>query len=185
MLDTHAVARPNAGEDARRPRPAPGRRPHRLDHAGPPARALLEDGNGSRLFLISCVKTKGARPAAAMDLYTSNWFRKARACVETTGCPWRILSAQYGLVHPEEEIGPYEKTLNTMRVEERRAWADRVLAALAPCLDGVDTVVFLAGQRYRQFLEPELRERGLAVRVPMSGLRYGQQLAWLNACLHG
>ena len=105
--------------------------------------------------------------------------------METTGCPWRILSAQYGLVHPEEEIGPYEKTLNRMRVEERRAWADRVLAALAPCLDGVDTVVFLAGQRYRQFLEPELHERGLAVRVPMSGLRQGQQLAWLNACLHG
>ena len=143
---------------------------------------MLEDGNGSRLFLISCVKTKGAMPASAMDLYTSNWFRKARACVETTGCPWRILSAQYGLVHPEEEIGPYEKTLNTMRVEARRAWADRVLAALAPCLDGVDTVVFLAGQRYRQFLEPELRERGLVVRVPMSGLRQGQQLAWLNAC---
>ena len=55
-------------------------------------------------------------PVAAMDLYTSNWFRKARACVEETGCPWRILSAEYGLVHPEEEIGPYEKTLNKMRV---------------------------------------------------------------------
>ena len=67
---------------------------------------MLEDGNGSRLFLISCVKTKGAMPASAMDLYTSNWFRKARACVETTGCPWRILSAQYGLVHPEQKIGP-------------------------------------------------------------------------------
>ena len=104
--------------------------------------------------------------------------------METTGCPWRILSAQYGLVHPEKEIGPYEKTLKTMRGEERRAWADCVLAALVPCLDGVDTVVFLAGRPYRQFLEPKLRERGLAVRVPMSGLRYGQQLARLNACLH-
>ena len=145
----------------------------------------LEDGNGSRLFLISCVKTKAAMPAAAMDLYTSNWFRKARACVETTGCPWLILSAQYGLVHPEEEIRPYEKTLNAMRVKERRAWADRVLAWLAPFLDGVDTVVFLAGHRYREFLEPELRERGFAVCVPMSGLRQGQQLAWLNTCLHG
>ena len=147
--------------------------------------SLLEDGNGSRLFLISCVKTKGVMPAAAMDFYTSNWFRKAKACVETTGCPWLILSAQYGLVHPEEEIRPYEKTLNTMRVGERRAWADRVLAGLAPFLDGVDTVVFLAGQWYREFLEPELRERGLAVSVPMRGLSQGKQLAWLNTCLHG
>ena len=105
--------------------------------------------------------------------------------MEKTGCPWRILSAQYGLVHPEEEIRPYEKTLSTMRVEERRAWAECVLTGLGPCLDGIDTVVFLAGQRYREYLEPALRERGLVVRVPMSGLGLGQQLAWLNACLHG
>jgi cytoplasmic iron level regulating protein YaaA (DUF328/UPF0246 family) len=138
-----------------------------------------------RLFLVSCVKTKRAMPVAAMDLYTSTWFRKARACVEKTGCPWRILSAEYGLVHPEEEIGPYEKTLNTMRVAERRTWADRVLAGLEPCLDGVDTVVLLAGQRYREFLEPALRDQGFTVRVPMTGLRQGEQLAWIDNCLRG
>ena len=138
-----------------------------------------------RLFLVSCVKTKRAMPAAAMDLYTSSWFQKARACVEETGCTWRVLSAEYGLVHPEEEIGPYEKTLNTMCVADRRTWADRVLAELGPCLDGVDTVVFLAGRRYREFLEPALRDRGLLVRVPMSGLRQGEQLAWLGDRLRG
>ena len=142
-------------------------------------------GNDSRLFLVSCVKTKGAGPASAKDLYTSAWFRKARACVEKTGCPWRILSAKYGLVHPEEEICHYEKTLNTMPVKERRAWAKCVLDGLGPCLDGVDTVVFFAGQQYREFLEPELCKRGLAVCVPMRGLLFGQQLAWLKAFLHG
>ena len=49
------------------------------------------------------------------------WFRKARACVESTGCPWGILSAEYGLLHPDEEIRPYEKTLNAMPVAEKRA----------------------------------------------------------------
>ena len=105
--------------------------------------------------------------------------------MEKTGCPWRILSAKYGLVHPEEEICHYEKTLKTMRVKERRAWAECVLAGLGPCLDGVDTVVFFAGQQYREFLEPELCKRGLAVCVPMRGLLFGQQLAWLKAFLHG
>ena len=105
--------------------------------------------------------------------------------VEKMGCSWRILSAKYYLVHPGEEIRPYEKTLNTIRVKERRAWADRVLAELEPCLVGVDTVVFLAGKPYREFLEPSLRQRGLQVRVPMRGLRLGQQLAWLDACVHG
>ena len=140
---------------------------------------------GRRLFLVSCVKTKRAMPTAAMDLYTSIWFQKARACVEKTGCTWRILSAEYGLVHPDEEIGPYEKTLNTMRIADRRTWAARVLAGLRPCLDGVDTVVFLAGRRYREFLEPTLRDQGLLVHVPMSSLRQGEQLAWLDDCLRG
>ena len=66
--------------------------------------------------------------------------------VEKMGCSWRILSAKYYLVHPGEEIRPYEKTLNTIRVKERRAWADRVLAELEPCLVGVDTVVFFCRQ---------------------------------------
>ena len=37
---------PDAGENARRPRPAPGRRPHRLDHARPAARARHQPGLG-------------------------------------------------------------------------------------------------------------------------------------------
>ena len=142
--------------------------------------ALPENGNERRLVLVSCVKTKGAMATEAKSLYTSNWFRKARAYAENTGCPWLILSAEYGLVHPNARIRPYEKTLKTMRVRERRAWSDGVLASLGTYLDGVDTVVFLAGQRYREFLEPTLRERGLAVDVPMRGLGFGEQLAWLG-----
>ena len=85
------------------------------------------DGLGRRLFLVSCVKTKLPRRAAAKDLYISDWFRKARACVESTGCPWALLSAEYGLLDPDEVIRPYEKTLNAMPVAERRSWANEVL----------------------------------------------------------
>ncbi|MCY4543589.1 MAG: hypothetical protein OXB95_14540, partial [Rhodobacteraceae bacterium] len=133
------------------------------------------------LYLVSCVKTKRQTLAPAKDLYVSTWFRKARACVEKTGSPWRILSAEYGLLHPDEEVLPYERTLNAMGVRERRAWAEDVLAHIETCLDGVDTVVFLAGLRYREFLEPALRNRGLAVIVPMKGLSQGQQLQWLTS----
>ena len=137
------------------------------------------------LYLVSCVKTKRDTRAPAKDLYVSPWFRKARAFVEGTGDPWRILSAEYGLIHPDEEVRPYERTLKTMRVTERRAWAERVLAGIESCVEGVDTVVFFAGQRYREFLEPALRGRGLAVSVPMIGLSQGRQMQWLNARLHG
>ena len=114
----------------------------------------------------------------------SPWFRKARAFVERTGDPWRILSAEYGLLHPDEEVRPYERTLKTMGITERRAWAQGVLVHIETCLDGVDTIVFLAGQRYREFLEPALRNGGLEVRVPMAGLSQGRQLQWLDARLH-
>ena len=159
--------------------------PARPTRIAPYRGATLDDGVGRRLFLVSCVKTKLPTPASAKDLYISNWFRKARACVESTGCRWRILSAQYGLVHPDEEIRPYEKTLNTMPIAERRAWAQDVLEAMVPFLVDTDMVVFLAGVRYREFLEPALRERGVAVSVPMLGLSQGRQLAWLNGYLDG
>lgn len=140
---------------------------------------------GRRLFLVSCVKTKLSEPAAARELYVSDWFRKARACVERDGGAWRILSAKYGLVHPDDVIRPYEKTLNTMRVAERRVWARDVLKALEPCLANADTVVFFAGERYREFLEPSLGGRGIRLDVPMKGLSQGRQLAWLRARLDG
>ena len=151
----------------------------------PKRRSTPDMGDGRRLFLVSCVKTKLRTRARAKDLYVSAWFRKARACVESTGCPWGILSAEYGLLHPDEEIRPYEKTLNAMPVAERRAWAYEVLESMDPFLVGIDTVVFFAGERYREFLEPGLREWGVAVTVPMLGLSQGRQLAWLDDCLHG
>ncbi len=135
---------------------------------------------GGRLFLVSCVKSKRSTPVPARDLYTSPWFRKARAFVERADGRWRILSARHGLLHPHRSIGPYDQTLRRMRVGARREWADRVLGDLDPLLDAVDEVVFLAGLRYREFLEAPLRARGVHVSVPMAGLPIGRQLAWLN-----
>ena len=42
------------------------------------------------------------------------------------------------------------------------------------------TFVFLAGERYREFVAPALSDRGIEVQVPMQGMRIGKQLAWLN-----
>ena len=145
----------------------------------------LDAATSRRLYLVSCVKIKLSEPAAAKDLYVSDWFRKARTCVERKGGAWRILSAQYGLVHPDDVIRPYEKTLKTMRVADRRTWARDVLKALEPSLVEASIVVFFAGERYREFLEPSLRNRGIEVEVPMRGLSQGRQLAWLGDHLDG
>ena len=52
------------------------------------------------VYLISCVSKKRSTPAQARDLYTSDWFLKARDYVESTHSPWFILSAEHGLVPP-------------------------------------------------------------------------------------
>ena len=75
---------------------------------------------------------QAAQPAPARSLYTSAWFQKARDLVEASGARWFVLSSCYGLVAPETEIAPYEYTLNTLGVAERRLWAAKVLDELVP-----------------------------------------------------
>ncbi len=133
------------------------------------------------LFLVSCVRRKLAGQARARELYVSEWFKKARAYVEAHGDRWVILSAEHGIVDPDIEIVPYERTLATMPVAERRAWADRVLASLRPRLTGIERVIVFAGARYREFLLDPLRNLGVEVEVPLQGLPIGRQLLWFRA----
>ena len=138
--------------------------------------------NGT-IFLVSCAGKKLPNPAKAKDIYMpSDLFKKSRAYVESTGKPWFILSAKYGLLDIEKRISPYNKTLNTMRKEKRCKWAQKVLKDLIPHLEKekIKSVVILAGSRYREFLEPELCDRGFYVYVPMGDLGIGKQLAWLD-----
>ena len=133
------------------------------------------------LCLVSCVSAKQSVAAPARDMYVSAWFRKARACIEALGCPWYILSAKHGLLDPAAMIDPYDETLNAMPADRRRTWAHGVIEDLAPRLSGVSAVTVFAGMAYREFLEAELRGRGLDLHVPMQGMRIGQQLSWLSA----
>ncbi len=143
----------------------------------PPER---ERWRSADLGLVSCVSVKRSRASPARDLYVSPWFRKARACVEALGCPWYILSAKHGLLDPNATIDPYDETLKALPVYRRRTWARGVIEDLAPRLAGVRSVTLFAGRAYREFLEPEVRGRGIRLHVPMEGMGIGQQLAWLS-----
>ena len=81
---------------------------------------------------------------------------------------------------PSDAIEPYEVTLNKMGARDRKLWAETVLDQLRPHLAGVDEVVFLAGERYREHLEAAVQEGGCAVQVPMAKLSIGYQLQWLS-----
>jgi hypothetical protein len=130
--------------------------------------------------LVSCVKSKLPRCAAARALYTSAWFRKVRDIVEASGARWFVLSSRYGLVAPDVEIAPYDYTLNDLGVAERQQWAARVLDKLLPEMTSEKRVVMFAGHRYREFLVEPLWRAGIEVQVPMAHLTRGAQLAWLS-----
>ena len=88
-----------------------------------------------------------------------------------------ILSAEYGLLKPEDIIEPYEKTLKKMRASERMQWARKVLEKLQQETDlQADHFVFLAGTPYRENLIPHIAH----YEVPMEGLPFGKQLQWLT-----
>lgn len=131
------------------------------------------------IALVSCVATKRAGKCAARDLYVSTWFKKVRHHVESAGLDWYILSAKYGLLHPDQQIEPYELTLNNMSVRDRHNWAGRILDQINEQLPGSERFVLFAGLRYREFLQPQLEAQGAVVSVPMKGLTQGRQLSWL------
>ena len=138
------------------------------------------DHVAERCYLVSCVSAKRKAPSKAKDLYISAWFKKARCYVEGTGCPWFILSAEHGLVHPESVIAPYEKTLNAMHVDQRRQWAARVIHQMKSALPPADSIVVFAGAKYREFITEHLRSRFSEVLFPLEGLRIGEQLSWFS-----
>ena len=136
------------------------------------------------VYLVACTKTKATTARPARDLYApSDWFAKARAYVEAQDAPWFILSAEHGLLDPATVVAPYETTLLRMSRPTRRAWACRVHGQLVA--RGLVTGCrfrILAGETYREFLEPWLTGAGRwpeLAEVPMRGLGLGEQKAWL------
>jgi len=124
----------------------------------------------ANICLVSCTSKKQLGKHKACDLYMkSRWFEKARPLAEYYD-KWFIISAEHYLVDPEEEIGFYKKTLKEMKKPERIQWAEKVLSSLLPCLTKGDTITIYAGNTYREFIEPKLKEIRFQVTVPLKGI---------------
>lgn len=88
-----------------------------------------------------------------------------------------ILSAKYGLLALDDEIEPYDETLNDMKINQRKEWARKVVEQLERKTDlDKDHFIILAGNKYRQFLIPHLK----SYEIPMEGLYIGKQLKFLK-----
>lgn len=119
-------------------------------------------------LVIPCGKNKQAVPARARAMYVGCSFVAARDAAMATGLPWFILSAKYGLIHPDDVIDPYDLTYG--RNTGCPAGTVRTQAArLIP----TGTVVSLCPQRYTDVLMEALgADRVIA---PLTGLGIGYQ----------
>lgn len=140
-------------------------------------------GIGASLLLVSCVKDKLDVPAAARDLYTSPLFRKQRRYAESCGLPWFILSAEHGLVAPDEWLAPYERYLPETPRAYREVWGmwvvERLELLAGPLRDR--TVEVHAGAAYLDALRGRFSAKGARLLEPLAGLTMGQRLAWYKS----
>lgn len=158
-----------------RPRPA----------APPSAAPLPASSRPPDAVLIGCVSQKNTTPMAAKDLYRSALFLRRRRYAEAAGAPWWIVSAEYGLVGPDEVIAPYDTRIARLPLTARQRLADRVATDLERELGNLAGrhLEIHAGDEYVLAVGPALRTRGAQLSRPLEGLRIGEQLAWYGARL--
>lgn len=89
---------------------------------------------------------------------------------------WFVLSAKYGLLRQEDEIEPYDLTLNKMRASERKVWSNLVLKQIDNLQLNLKQIDFYTGAKYREYLIPALEQKGINCNVPLQGKGIGEQL---------
>ena len=115
----------------------------------------------AKVVLVACVATKLNKPAPAEELYVSDLFKKNLAYAKklTKDSDIYILSAKHYLLPLKKKIAPYDKTLKDFDADSKKDWSDQVLKQLQSKgynLDK-DQFIFLAGNDYRKYLEPEMK----------------------------
>ncbi len=131
-----------------------------------------------RIVLISCVSKKLNHKTKARDLYISPLFKlNLRYAKSLNPDKIFILSAKYGLVDLDEEIEPYDLTLNKMSSNEIRSWAEKAIGDLKNVSNlQEDEFIFLAGEKYREYLIPQIKN----YKAPLKSLGIGKQLKFLT-----
>ena len=138
---------------------------------------------GADVLLLGCVKLKASSPQQAKDLYVSDLFQKRRRYADQRGLPWFVLSAEHGLLRPDDLVAPYDVELKAQPASYRRVWGAWVFERLRRelgALSGVRLEVH-AGEAYAEALVEPASIAGARLSRPLRGLRQGVQLAWYLA----
>lgn len=135
------------------------------------------------IALVGCTSRQHRQAMPARWLYHSEWFVRAAAVAETSSAGWFILSARYGLLHPDQKIAPYDLILNDLSPSQRQVWAASVVQSLVQILKPNDRVLLLTDPEYAAPLLPVLANSAWRINAPLTDLTLPGQISWMDNAL--
>jgi hypothetical protein len=82
---------------------------------------LKKERHVLKIGFISCTKKKKGFSCPSEEMYSiSPLFQKAYSYCKDHYDKVYILSAKYGLLKPDQVIDPYDQTLNSMKIWEKK-----------------------------------------------------------------
>jgi cytoplasmic iron level regulating protein YaaA (DUF328/UPF0246 family) len=117
---------------------------------------LVSFRKGERVLVITeCSKKKlgytSSIKAPAKQMYQGRLFKAVKNYCEKMGFDYLIISAKYGLLHPDDVIEGYDMVLKTKRDIERIR--PQVEEKLKPTLEKYEKIIVIAGKLYREVLK--------------------------------
>lgn len=92
----------------------------------------------SDIILLGSVGERVNVPAPAKEVYRDVAFQLSRLDAELSGSEWFVLSAEHGLMAPNEWMSPDSRTLADMDPDYRVVWASWVVARLQSLVGSLD-----------------------------------------------
>ncbi|KAA1376067.1 DUF7669 domain-containing protein [Aeromicrobium fastidiosum] len=117
------------------------------------------------IILLGSVGERVNVPAPAKEVYREVSFQLSRLDAELSGSEWFILSAEHGLLAPNEWMSPDSRTLADMDPGYRVVWASWVVARLQSLVGSLDGMIVRvdAPDAFVGPLFAELQDVGAAV----------------------
>ncbi|MFC7393578.1 DUF6884 domain-containing protein [Scopulibacillus cellulosilyticus] len=132
-----------------------------------------------KIGLLATARKKSNTPDKVIDFYKSPLFIKSVQYAQNHYDRFYFYNAKDGLLLPDQIMSPYDVSIKTFTIQEKKRWGQKVIKAFLTYESPQDKLIFLhGGQVYRKFLEPELRKQGYIFEVPLKGLGIGKQLKW-------
>lgn len=109
--------------------------------AGPAGSTFDDEVPPPDVILLGSVGDRVNVPAPAKEVYREVSFQLSRLDAELSGSEWFVLSAEHGLMAPNEWMSPDSRTLADMEPGHRSVWASWVVSRLQSMVGSLEGLI--------------------------------------------